>query len=85
MNNFIRDPIAAQNSCPLHWWKLNAHRFPRLAGVACSMLSIPATATASERVFSTAGLTASKLCNCIKPKNLDAIVFWNKNYHVLKT
>ncbi|KEP45855.1 HAT family dimerization protein [Rhizoctonia solani 123E] len=38
---------------PLEWWRLNAHRFPRLAAMARDFLCIPGTSVAVERVFST--------------------------------
>ncbi|KAG8712921.1 Zinc finger BED domain-containing protein 1 [Ceratobasidium sp. 394] len=36
----------------LAWWRLNAHRFPRLAAMARDFLCIPGTSVAVERVFS---------------------------------
>lgn len=38
---------------PLTWWRLNEHRFPRLAAMARDYLCIPGTSVAVERVFST--------------------------------
>ena len=47
-----------------------------LAKVARLILCIPAT-------FSTAGLTVTKLRSCLKPENVDALVFLNKNFEYL--
>ena len=80
---YMSDQILPRNKCPLTWWKSNAHRFPHLAPLACSLLSVPATSTPSERAFSTAGLTISSLRSCLKPKNVDALVFLNKNIKFL--
>ena len=61
------------------WWKVNEPRYPNIARLAKSMLCIPATSTAAERVFSSAGITVSKRRSCLKPENLDKILFLNKN------
>ena len=61
------------------WWKLNEPRYPNIARLAKSMLCIPATSTAAERIFSSAGITISKKRSCLKPENLDKILFLNKN------
>lgn len=51
------------NVNPLHWWAHNKNRFPWLAILANSLLSIMATSVLSERIFSTAGLIVNKLRN----------------------
>ena len=61
------------------WWKLNEPRYPNIARLAKSMLCIPATSTAAERIFSSAGITVSKKRSCLKPENLDKILFLHKN------
>ena len=57
------------------WWKMNEPRYPNVARLAKSMLCIPATSTAAEQVFSLAGITVSKKRSCLKPENIDKIVF----------
>jgi len=61
------------------WWKVNEPRYPNVARLAKSVLCIPATSTAAERVFSSAGITVSKKRSCLKPENVDKILFLNKN------
>ena len=71
-------PVARKES-PLSWWKENEPRFPNLAKVAHGILGNPATPTPSERIFSNAGLTVTKSRSCLKPSNVDASIFLNKN------
>lgn len=79
---FSERPISRRDH-PLTWWKANEQRFHRLAKVAQEILAIPATSTPSERIFSVAGLTVTKLRSCLKPSNVDALVFLNKNLKLL--
>ena len=81
---YFTERLLPRNSDPLEWWKLNEFRFPNLAVVAKSVLAIPATSTSSVRLFSTAGLTVTKLRNCLKPDNVNALVFLNKNFDLLE-
>ena len=67
-------PVARRES-PLSWWKEDEHRFPNLAKVACGTLCNPATSISSEWIFSIAGLTVTKLHSCLKPSNVDALIF----------
>ncbi len=43
------------NNDPLNWWHINEKRYSVLAVMAKYYLSIPATSSPSERVFSKAG------------------------------
>jgi hypothetical protein len=81
---FLGEKSISHDNNALEWWKMDASRFPLLAVTARSLLCVPATSTASERLFSTAGLTVSKLRNSLKPENFDALVFLNKNFNLLK-
>ena len=65
------------------WWKINEARYPNIATLAKSMLCVPATSTAVERVLSAAGITVSKWRSCLKPKNVDKILFSNNNLPLL--
>ncbi|CAG8752810.1 15845_t:CDS:2, partial [Racocetra persica] len=48
------------NQCSLTWWRNNQARFSVLSKLARKYLAIPATSTASERLFSDAGNTMTK-------------------------
>ena len=75
---FAELPISRKEN-PLIWWKENSSRYKSLSSVAQRLLCMPATSTSSERIFSKAGLTVTKLRSCLKPKHVDALVFLNKN------
>ncbi len=85
LNQYMTEKPLQRDAAPLDWWKANAHRYPRLASVSKGILAIPATSTPSERIFSTAGLTVTKLRSCIKPKNVDALIFLNHNLKFLSS
>ncbi|XP_022238738.1 zinc finger BED domain-containing protein 4-like [Limulus polyphemus] len=61
LEKYLAEPPPPRRDNPLVWWKLNAGCFNVVSFVARRLLCIPATTTSSERVFSTAGLTVTKL------------------------
>lgn len=79
LEQYLTEKTVKRKSNPLIWWKENKKRFPQLSKVARCLLNIPATSTPSERIFSVAGLTVNKLRSSLKPKNVDSLVFLNKN------
>ena len=50
-----------------------------LSTVAKEVLCVPGTSTPSERAFSAAGLVVNQQRAALLPKNVDAILFLNKN------
>ena len=34
LKQFMSEPQLLQNNCPLNWWKMNGHHFPRTSPVA---------------------------------------------------
>ena len=74
-----RDAIVSARN-PLLWWKLHGNQFPNLAKLARKYLGIPATEVPSERAFSAAGQTITKLRASLDPETVDSILFIKKNY-----
>ena len=68
---------------PIAWWRANANRFPRLAVLARRYLSIPATSTPSERVFSVAGIVVDKRRCALSAEMINALVFLHRNWQLL--
>jgi len=75
LNQYFAEKVDTRDTYPLQWLKINEFRFKTLAKVARSILCVPATSTASERLFSTAGLTVINPRSCLKPENVDALIF----------
>ena len=79
VNNFLRDTPPLLDCNPTDWWKVNGRRFPRLSKLARQYLCIPATSVPSERVFSAAGLTVTRLRSRLTPEHVNMLIFLNKN------
>jgi len=69
---------------PLSWWKRHESSLPILSTFAKYYLCIPASSSASERVFSTSGLICSPLRSRLSSDNIDTLVFLSKNLQLSK-
>ena len=65
---------------PLQWWKSREASMPILAKVARAILCVPGSSVPSERVFSKSGQLLNKKRASLKSKNVDMLIFLNKNY-----
>ena len=90
ITNYLRKELAdmgPDKPDPLEvWWGFRKD-CPALAIVAMHYLSIPASSSGVERLFSKTGLIKSKLRNRLLPKTLEELIFtranWNDSlYHV---
>jgi len=79
LEDFLLEKSLPHNSHVMAWWNMNEHRFPNLANLGKVYLGIPATSASLERLFSKAGIITAKHQNCLKAKNVEAIIFLNKN------
>ncbi|CAM4569208.1 unnamed protein product [Leuciscus chuanchicus] len=59
----------------LGWWNQHAKTIPLLSRLALHVLSIPASSSSSELVFSTAGKTLEERSTSLKPSTVDAGLF----------
>ena len=75
--DYISEPVRIAN--PLKWWEASENHYPNVAKLAKSYLSIPGTSVPSERTFSVAGMTLTKLRSNLDPDTLYEIIFINKN------
>ena len=58
----------------LNGWKTEATRFPKMAVIARSVFSIPASQNKSERAFSAAGHVMTDLRTTLDPDHLDELL-----------
>ena len=65
---------------PLTWWKDRMESFPTLCQIARKVLCIPVTSAPSERVFSVAELTISKMRSRLDSENASCLVFLRDNW-----
>ena len=65
---------------PLLWWKARQASMPILSEVARAILCVPGSPVPSERVFSKSGQLLNKKRASLKSKNVDMLIFLNKNY-----
>ncbi|XP_049533618.1 E3 SUMO-protein ligase ZBED1 [Anopheles darlingi] len=79
IDNYIAEPLAYRNDCPLDWWKINKNKYPTLFNLALRTLCIPATSVPCERVFSKAGDIEITKRNRLKSGKLQKILFLKEN------
>ena len=68
---------------PLTWWDQNSDRLPILKHLASKYLCIPATSASSERSFSSAGSTASKLRSRLTGSHIESLNVMHCNKVIL--
>ena len=75
---YIAEPVHVLD--PLLWWRNNEQKFPNLSKFAKAFLCVPATEVPSERSFSAAGATVTKLRASLSGDNVDKLTFIHHNY-----
>lgn len=68
-----------QNCNPLEWWRVSSAKYPNVAACARKWLSVPATSTPSERVFSICGLVSTCKRSRLIGESIEAQVFLHNN------
>lgn len=61
------------------FWRENKFVFPKLYQIACRVLCVPASSSASERVFSLAGRILEKRRTSLSSSNVNSLLFLNSN------
>ena len=79
MNKYEKETVLPRAKKPLSWWKVNGCAMPGMKILAKKYLSCPATSTPSERLFSKAGELINQRRSNISDKNINVVLFLNKN------
>ncbi|KAL3208585.1 hypothetical protein MRX96_038990 [Rhipicephalus microplus] len=81
VRNYLRAPLLPRCEDPLDWWKSKgSHLHPSLVRVARRYLSVPATQTTSERLFSTAGAIVTCRREHLLTQHVEQLVFPHDNF-----
>lgn len=83
INEYLSIPQLPLKTDPFKWWAGNQNRFPILSYLTKKYLSISATSTSSERLFSQAGNTMTAKRTQLKPKLFEKLLFLKKNHNVI--
>ena len=75
VESYLKERPLDKEESPLGWWKENHHRFPLISRVAKRYLIIPIASSPTERVFSTAGLTVTRLRSCLTPEHVSFLKY----------
>ncbi|KAK7938916.1 hypothetical protein WMY93_002242 [Mugilogobius chulae] len=67
LSSYMNSPPVDSESDPLLWWKIHTVNFPHISRLARKYLCIPATSSASERLFSTGGNVVTCQRSSLKP------------------
>ena len=68
------EAISADDSA-LKWWKKNRNLYPIMSKLAAKYLSVQATSTAAERVFSTLGNMVTKKRNMLSDEHVEKLSY----------
>ena len=63
----------------LSYWCINRHKLPKMSHLARKLLAIPATSTASERVFSTCAVILTDRRCRLSTTSLEMLLFLKYN------
>ena len=79
LHKYLALPVTACDA--LQFWKDNhrEHKLPTMAFIGRKLLAIPATSTASERVFSVCGVTMSERRARLNPETLKMLILLKYN------
>lgn len=79
IRQYVDLPYLDFNDDPISFWKNHSTVLAPLTEIALKYACIPATSVPSERIFSKAGQIVSQRRNRLSPKNVNILIFLNKN------
>ena len=78
-SEYFKEHLIPREREPLTWWLEHEKKYPNLSKLARKYLCITATSIPSERLFSKAGELVSHKRSCLKPSNVNMLLFLNQN------
>jgi len=79
LDAYISEPCIPPAECPLSWWTDNRHRYPLIADVARRLLSVPATAVSSRRLYTKEFEELLDKRNAVAPQKAKEVMFIMEN------
>ena len=83
LDEYLAVPQIPFNLDPFSWWKTNKEKFPVISELARAYLSVSATSTLSERLFSDCGNLMGPKRTRISPEFFKRMMFLKRNYNIL--
>ncbi|XP_075985191.1 zinc finger BED domain-containing protein 4-like [Anticarsia gemmatalis] len=81
VRQYLAKPLLPRTEYPIEYWTFNENS---LKHVALKYLCIPGSSTPAERIFSKAGQVVTDRRNRLSSKHINALLFLNVNYNLLK-
>ena len=81
IEDYLKLPMLDAEMDPLQWWKVHMVVLPTMAKLAQKYLSVCASSSPSERIFSCSGNIVSKKRTLLKREKVNMLVFLNRNLH----
>ena len=78
-SEYFKEHLIPREREPLTWWLEHEKKYPNLSKLGWKYLCITATSVPSERLFSKAGELVSHKRSCLKPSNVNMLLFLNQN------
>ena len=79
VRSYTDRPCIDVDDDPLEWWRIECRNYPCLSHLASKYLSVCATSSPSERVFSASGKIVTPHRSHLKPAMVDKLVFLSQN------
>ena len=76
IEDYLKLPMLDAEMDPLQWWKVHMVVLPTMAKLAQKYLSVCASSSRSERIFSCSGNIVSKKRTLLKPGKVNMLVFF---------
>ena len=81
---YLKSPALLPNQSVLDWWRSHMELLPKLSALASMILAVPASSSASERLFSVAGCFDSLKRGRLRLETLETLTLLKTNKEILE-